>query len=77
MCANNTATSWENVGENTETSTICRQQFANMLCRSHMTFEIANTSWPTFAYRVKAAQVLLRKTPKSYVAVSEAVRFSY
>ena len=38
-CVNDTTTCWQNVGETLariETSSICRQQFANMLlCRSH------------------------------------------
>ena len=39
VCVNNTTTCWQTVGEKLariETSSICRQQFANMLlCRPH------------------------------------------
>ena len=39
-----------------ETSSICRQMFANMLCRSRTQFEFVSTSWSTFVCCVKAAR---------------------
>ena len=60
VCVNDVTTCLQAVGEKLsriETSSIFRQQFADMLlCRSHThQFEFANTSWPTLVWRVKAA----------------------